>query len=97
MEEGKICNFNIKDKNNFSFTKYIKKDNKIKIIKYEQEDGEIKLNQYDDESNQLKTYKESKGKKFYDQYDLNDKIQVIKYQQNENGNNDQKYLKYNEN
>ena len=28
-EESKICNFDVKDKQNFSFTKYIKKDDKI--------------------------------------------------------------------
>ena len=85
MEESKICNFDVKDKQNFSFTKYIKKDDKIKIIKYEEKDG------------QLKIYKESNGKKFYDKYDLNDKIQVIKYEINKHDENDQKYSKYNEN
>ena len=48
MQKSKLCNFQIKNKKNFSFTKYSEKDGDSQIIKYEENNGTFSLKQYDD-------------------------------------------------
>ena len=91
--DSKFHNFNIKNKNNFSFTKYIKNDSELKILKYEEKDNQILLHQYDDVTKELKVYLEKDGEVEFNKYNLNKESNFIKYQKS---NNIEKLIKFNE-
>lgn len=90
MSKGKLCEIKIKNKENFSFTKYFEENNKIKIIKYQQSNGDIKLQEYNDSDNQLKIYNENIYGKELSHYDFEKNI-FSKYK-DINGN--ESYSKY---